>query len=86
MEVIKKDGTKEPFQAIKIANAVTKSAQRAMVELTDEDMADIVCGVVQELEEFSFHMLHTLSLLVIHYVLEWHRAVPSASYRYYVRW
>ena len=39
--VIKKDGTKEPFDAQKIINAVKKSATRALVEFTEEDLKSI---------------------------------------------
>ena len=39
--VIKKDGTSEPFDALKIVNAVKKSATRALVELTEEDLKNI---------------------------------------------
>ena len=34
MQVIKKDGTSEPFDPEKIKSAITKSAQRAMAELS----------------------------------------------------
>ena len=39
--VIKKDGTKEPFDSTKIINAVKKSATRALVEFTEEDLKSI---------------------------------------------
>ena len=39
--VIKKDGTKEPFDATKIINAVKKSATRALVQFTEEDLKEI---------------------------------------------
>ena len=39
--VVKKDGTKEPFDDSKIVNAVKKSATRALVQLTDEDLKQI---------------------------------------------
>ena len=41
ISVIKKDGTSEPFDNKKIINAVKKSATRALVQLTDEDLQEI---------------------------------------------
>ena len=36
MKVIKKDGTHECYDFMKIKNAVTKSAKRVMIDLDDE--------------------------------------------------
>ena len=36
MKVIKKDGTHEDYDFMKIRNAVTKSAKRVMIDLDDE--------------------------------------------------
>ena len=41
VSVIKKDGTREAFDAQKIINAVKKSATRALVEFTEEDLKSI---------------------------------------------
>jgi len=41
ISVIKKDGTREAFDCQKIINAVTKSATRALVKFTDEDLKNI---------------------------------------------
>ena len=43
--VIKKDGQKQPFDAEKICEAITKSAERVMVKLRPQDY-DFVCGYV----------------------------------------
>ena len=51
MKVIKKDGTLEAFDGQKIVNAVTKSASRVMVTLTDTDFHDIVAAVVKIIEQ-----------------------------------
>ena len=45
VNVIKKDGTSEPFDSTKIVNAVKKSATRALVDLTEEDLKNI-CEIV----------------------------------------
>ena len=41
VSVIKKDGTREAFDAQKIINAVKKSAARALVQFSDEDLKSI---------------------------------------------
>jgi len=49
--VVKKDGTLQPYCTEKIVNAVTKSASRAMVTFSDEEMkaiTDSVMGYVNE--------------------------------------
>lgn len=51
MKVIKKDGTLEAFDGQKIVNAVTKSASRVMVTLTDKQFDDIVAAVVRMIED-----------------------------------
>ena len=46
IHVIKKDGTKECFDATKIVNAITKSATRVLVKLSDEEIKNI-CDFVE---------------------------------------
>ena len=46
VHVIKKDGTKETFDASKIVNAISKSATRVLVKLTDEEVKNI-CDFVE---------------------------------------
>ena len=63
--VIKKDGTKEPFDATKIINAVKKSATRALVEFTDEDLKSICDFVNNNIirmnkQEVSIQEMHNL--------------------------
>ena len=63
--VIKKDGTKEPFDASKIISAVKKSATRALVQFTDADLKEI-CDFVDNniarmnTEEVSISEMHNL--------------------------
>lgn len=45
MLIIKKDGTKEPFKAEKIINAVKKSSKRVMIDLKESDF-DLICQMV----------------------------------------
>ena len=45
--VIKKDGTKEEFNVQKVVVAVNKSAYRALVTFTEEEL-DFICNFVTE--------------------------------------
>ncbi len=47
MKVVKKDNTKEPFNVQKVVVAVNKSAFRALVKFTDEEI-DFICKFVEE--------------------------------------
>ncbi|MCD8181134.1 MAG: anaerobic ribonucleoside-triphosphate reductase [Firmicutes bacterium] len=46
MKVVKKDNTKEPFNVQKVVVAVNKSAFRALVKFTDEEI-DFICKFVE---------------------------------------
>ena len=48
--VIKKDGTREPFDATKIVKAVNKSAKRILYTFTDEEK-DFICQFAREKAE-----------------------------------
>ena len=47
IKVIKKDGTKEDFNVQKVIVAVNKSAYRALIKFTEEDL-DFICKFVEE--------------------------------------
>ena len=47
ISVVKKDGTKEDFNVQKVVVAVNKSAYRALVTFTDEEL-DFICRFVEE--------------------------------------
>ena len=47
IQVIKKDGTKEPYDVNKIVNAIKKSADRVMVDFTSDEIGQI-CWIVEE--------------------------------------
>ena len=46
IRVIKKDGTKEDFNVQKVVVAVNKSAYRALIKFTDEEL-DYICRFVE---------------------------------------
>ena len=63
MQIIKKDGTKEPFNSQKIINAVEKSAERAMYHLTDNDKINILNFVdiaTKAKSEVSINEMHVI--------------------------
>lgn len=62
--VIKKNGTKEKFNPQKIIKAVSSSAERAMVTLTDDELNHIVNYIIQEIDrknitEVPIKMMHS---------------------------
>lgn len=84
MKIIKKDKTVEFYNPQKIINAVTKSAQRVMVELTEQDHKIICNGVMAEikkrnLEEVSVAMMHN----IVEHILEQFNPIVAKSYRDY---
>ena len=82
--VIKKDGTSEPFDATKIVNAVKKSATRALVELSEEDLKSICDFVNNNIirsnkDEVSIAEMHNL----VESALEHLYPQVASSYRNY---
>ncbi len=68
IHIIKKDGTKEPFQVQKVVNAVGKSAYRVMVELTEEEKGRICELVIERVEE---EQMTQIPIEVMHHVVEY---------------
>ena len=72
-QVIKKDGTKFPFDKQKIIKAVSKSAERVLVELTNEEN-EAICKEVENyieskgLEEVEVATLHNIVEGALHKV------------------
>ena len=84
MNVIKKDGTLEAFDAQKIINAVTKSASRVMLTISESDFEDLVSRVVevieqQGLEEVPVSEMHN----IMEQVLEDFNPKVAKSYKDY---
>ncbi len=82
--IIKKDGSKEPFQVQKVVDAVGKSAYRVMVELTEEEKGRICELVIEKAEE---EQMTQIPIEVMHHVVEYalERINPlvAKSYRDY---
>lgn len=65
MEVIKKDGTRESYNFQKIKTAITKSASRVMVTLTDDDFVALRAIVelklaILDLDEVYIDQMHSI--------------------------
>jgi len=63
--IVKKDGTLDPYNPEKIKTAISKSAKRMMVELTEDDKNNVVSFVEQKLaeigeEKVSIQTMHNL--------------------------
>ena len=68
IHIIKKDGSKEPFQVQKVINAVGKSAYRVMTTLTEEEKGKICELVIAKVEE---EQMTGIPIEVMHYVVEY---------------
>ncbi|MEE1315281.1 MAG: anaerobic ribonucleoside-triphosphate reductase [Faecalimonas sp.] len=84
IRVVKKDGTKEDFNVQKVVVAVNKSAYRALIKFTQEDL-DFICKFVEEevqrmgIEEIQIAQMHN----VVEGALEKVNPVVAKSYRDY---
>ncbi|MBR6365745.1 MAG: anaerobic ribonucleoside-triphosphate reductase [Lachnospiraceae bacterium] len=84
VKVIKKDGTKEDFNVQKVVVAVNKSAYRALVTFTQQEL-DFICQFVEEkveelgLKEIAIAQMHN----VVEGALERVNPVVAKSYRDY---
>ena len=84
VKVIKKDGTKEDFNVQKVVVAVNKSAYRALVKFTDEEL-NFICRFVEEkvadmgLKEVQIAQMHN----IVEGALEKVNPIVAKSYRDY---
>lgn len=84
IKVIKKDGTKEDFNVQKVVVAVNKSAYRALVKFTDEEL-NFICQFVEEkvadmqLQEVQIAQMHN----IVEGALEKVNPIVAKSYRDY---
>jgi ribonucleoside-triphosphate reductase len=82
--VIKKDGTKEGFNVQKVVAAVNKSAYRALVKFTEEELA-FICQFVEDkvtemqLQEIKIAQMHN----IVEGALEKVNPIVAKSYRDY---
>ena len=84
IKVVKKDGSKEDFNVQKVVVAVNKSAYRALIKFTDEDLK-FICQFVEEevkkmgLDEIQIAQMHN----VVEGALEKVNPIVAKSYRDY---
>ena len=84
LKVIKKDGTKEEFNVQKVVVAVNKSAERAMITFTPEEL-DFICRFVTDkaenlgIPEIPIPQMHNL----VEGALEQVNPAVAKSYRDY---
>lgn len=84
MKIIKKDGTKEGYNFEKIKNAVNKSANRVMINLTDSDLTLIESCVEEELKNLNAEELHVEQMHnIVEKVLDGFDSTISKSYKDY---
>ncbi len=83
-KVVKKDGTKEEFNVQKVVIAVNKSAYRALIKFTDEDLK-VICQFVEEkvesmgIKEIQIAQMHN----IVEGALEKVNPTVAKSYRDY---
>ena len=84
MQIIKKDGTTEPYNEQKIIDACNKAARRAMVDLNNKDY-QIICNAVwgklveNDLEDTEIYEMHN----IVEAVLEEHFPLVGKMYKEY---
>ena len=84
IKVVKKDGAREEFNVQKVVVAVNKSAYRALIKFTDEEL-DFICKFVEEevgrlgLEEIQIAQMHN----VVESALERVNPLVAKSYKDY---
>ena len=82
--VIKKDGTKVPFDVQKVINAVQKSAFRAMVTFSDEEKENICKYVIKRVDDSGNTEIHIpLMHNIVEGALESVHPEVAKSYRDY---
>ena len=86
IKVIKKDGTREEFNVQKVVVAVNKSAYRALVTFTEEEL-DFICNFVTEKVEQMRKKEVTISDMhnVVEGALEQTNPLVAKSYMKYTR-
>lgn len=83
-KVIKKDGTKEDFNVQKVIVAVNKSAYRALIKFTDEELKFICQFVEEKVDSMGLHEVQIAQMHnIVEGALEKVNPVVAKSYRDY---
>lgn len=84
IKVVKKDNTKENFNVQKVVVAVNKSAYRALVKFTDEDLQFICDFVTKRVKEMNKNEVHISEMHnIVESALEEVNPIVAKSYRDY---
>lgn len=84
VKIIKKDGTKEEFNVQKVVVAVNKSAYRALIKFSEEDIAFICRFVEEKVQEMGLEEIHIAQMHnVVEGALEKVNPAVAKSYRDY---
>ena len=84
VKVVKKDGSKETYNVLKVVNAVGKSAYRALTKFTEEEKRHICQYVVEKVDELEqdeipIPIMHN----IVESALEQVKPIVAKSYRDY---
>ena len=84
IKIIKKDGTEEDYNVKKVVVAVKKSANRALVEFTDEDIHKICAFVDSRVLNMQKDKIHIAEMHnIVEGALDMVNPVVAKSYRDY---
>ena len=90
MQIIKKNGLLADFDGTKIVNAIRKSAERAMIKLTEEQEQQVVADVAYQCSKYELLMQDNTPVVEVHKMVEQalRKVAPEvaeayASYRNY---
>lgn len=84
IKIIKKDGTEEEYNVQKVVAAVTKSANRALIEFTDEDIKKICTFVDSRVLNMRTMRIHIAQMHnIVEGALEEVNPIVAKSYRDY---
>ncbi len=84
VKIIKKDGTEEEYNVQKVVAAVTKSANRALIEFTEEDIKKICTFVDSRVLKMNLPEIHIAQMHnIVEGALEEVNPVVAKSYRDY---
>lgn len=70
MQIIKKNGLLADFDGTKIVNAIRKSAERAMIKLTEEQEQQVVVDVAYQCSKYELLMQDNTPVVEVHKMVE----------------
>lgn len=84
LTVVKKDGSVEKFDSEKIVNAITKSASRVLVKVSDEDFDRMVDQIIDMIESYEMKEIQIADMhKFVECALDSYNPAVAKSYREY---